>query len=110
MSSLATDPAQHVDPIPYTGDHVEAMRRLRKVIEAMPHASVVDFTDMAVRAEFANRVVCVTTDTVEAVIDPDAHVIEIRSKSRLGNAVGRERADAIRAAFAESQAESDSAA
>jgi uncharacterized protein (DUF1499 family) len=104
VSSQATDAAHHVDPIPYRGDHVEAMRRLRAVIEAMPRARVVDADDLALRAEFTSRIFRFVDD-VDCVVDPQAHVIEIRSASRIGYSdlgANRARVEAIRAAFAQS--------
>jgi uncharacterized protein (DUF1499 family) len=105
VSSQAPDAAHHVDPIPYSGDHLEAMRRLRAVIEAMPRARVTAADDLALHAEFTSRILRFVDD-VDCVIDPPAHVIAIRSASRLGYSdlgVNRKRVEAIRTAFMRSQ-------
>lgn len=105
VSSQAADAAHHVDPIPYSGGHLEAMRRLRSVIEAMPRARVTAADDLALHAEFTSRIFRFVDD-VDCVIDPQAHVIAIRSASRLGYSdlgVNRKRVEAIRSAFMQSQ-------
>ena len=81
------------------------MRRLRAVIEAMPRARVTDADDLALHAEFTSRIFRFVDD-VDCVIDPQAHVIAIRSASRLGYSdlgVNRARVEAIRTAFTQSQ-------
>jgi len=101
VSSLATDAAQQVAPLAYTGDPAAAMRRLRAVIAAMPRATMVEATDRALRAELRSRLFRFVDD-VDCVVDPAAGVIQIRSASRLGYSdlgVNRQRVEAIRSAF-----------
>lgn len=103
VSSEATDPEHHVDPIPYTGDHITAMQQLRDVIEDMPRAEITDADDVALHAEFTSRLLQFVDD-VECVADPQAHVIAIRSASRVGYldaGISRKRVEQIREAFLE---------
>jgi uncharacterized protein (DUF1499 family) len=101
VSSESTDPEHHVDPIPYTGDHIAAMRQLRHVIEDMPRAEITDADDVALHAEITSRLLRFVDD-VDCVADPQAHVIAIRSASRVGfldAGVSRKRVEQIRDAF-----------
>jgi len=102
VSSLATDASHHVDPIPFTGNPAEAMRRLRAVIEAMPRTRIVSASDTALRAEFTSRLFRFVDD-VDCIVDPAASAIQIRSASRVGYSdlgANRKRVEAIRTAFA----------
>ncbi len=101
VSSEATASEHLVDPIPYTGDHITAMRQLRDVIEDMPRAEVTDADDVALHAEFTSRLLPFVDD-VACVADPQAHVIAIRSAVRVGYldaGVSRKRVEKIREAF-----------
>ena len=103
VSSESTDPGHHVDPIPYTGDHITAMQQLRDVIEDMPRAEITDADDIALHAEFTSRLLPFVDD-VDCVADPQAHVIAIRAESRVGYldaGVSRKRVEEIREAFLE---------
>lgn len=101
VSSLATDAAHHVDPLPYEGDPAAAMRRLREVIAAMPRARIVSADGTTLHAEFTSLIFRFVDD-VTCAVDPAAHVIQIRSAARVGYSdlgVNRRRVAAIRAAF-----------
>lgn len=101
VSSQATD-AHHIDPIPFSGNSAQAMRRLRAVIEAMPRTRIVDASDTALRAEFTSRLFRFVDD-IDCIVDPAASVIQIRSASRVGYSdlgANRKRVEAIRTAFA----------
>jgi uncharacterized protein (DUF1499 family) len=102
VSSQATDARHRVEPISYTGNAAEAMRRLRGVIEAMPRTRIVNASDRALRAEFTSRLFRFVDD-VDCIADPAVGVIQIRSASRIGYSdlgANRSRVEAIRAAFA----------
>ena len=77
------------------------MHRLRKVIESMPCARIVSATGEWLRAEFTSRLFGFVDD-VEAKVDRDRRVIDIRSASRTGYwdlGVNRSRVETIREAF-----------
>jgi len=102
VSSLAPDDAHRVDPIRFTGDPAAALAKLRAVIEAMPRAAVTRSDGDSLHAEFTSWLLRFVDD-IDAVVDPDAGVIHVRSASRVGYSdlgVNRKRVDAIRAAFA----------
>jgi uncharacterized protein (DUF1499 family) len=102
VSSQATDARHRVEPITYTGNAAEAMRRLRGVIEGMPRTRIVNASDSALRAEFTSRLFRFVDD-VDCIADPAAGVIQIRSASRVGYSdlgANRSRVEAIRATFA----------
>lgn len=105
VSSQATDAKHHVDPIPYRGDPVAAIRRLQAVIEAMPRTHIVSASDTALRAEFTSRLFRFVDD-VDCIVDPPAGAIQIRSASRVGYSdlgANRSRVESIRTAFARAQ-------
>jgi uncharacterized protein (DUF1499 family) len=101
VSSRARDAAQRVKPLPFDGDPVEAIHRLRKVIDDMPRTRIVSAGDDWLRAEFSSRLFGFVDD-VEAVVDSTRRVIDIRSASRTGHwdlGTNRSRVEAIREAF-----------
>ena len=102
VSSLAPDDAHRVDPIRFTGAPADALARLRAVVEAMPRAKVTRIDGDSLHAEFTSWLLRFVDD-VDAVVDPDAGVIHVRSASRVGYSdlgVNRKRVEAIRTAFA----------
>jgi uncharacterized protein (DUF1499 family) len=102
VSSLAPDTAHRVDPITFTGDPAVALAKLRAVIEAMPRSVITRQDEDSLHAEFTSWLLRFVDD-VDAVVDPDAGVIHLRSASRVGYSdlgVNRKRVEAIRSAFA----------
>jgi uncharacterized protein (DUF1499 family) len=102
VSSLAPDDAHRVDAIRFTGDPAAALAKLRAVIEAMPRAQITRIDSDSLHAEFTSWLLRFVDD-VDAVVDPDAGVIHLRSASRVGYSdlgVNRKRVEAIRSAFA----------
>ena len=101
VSSLAPDDAHRVDPIRFTGDPAAALAKLRAVIEAMPRTQITRIDSDSLHAEFTSWLLRFVDD-LDAVVDPDAGVIHVRSASRVGYSdlgVNRKRVDGIRAAF-----------
>jgi len=102
VSTAAPDAAHQVEPIPFSGSAAQAIVRLRAVIEAMPRAQVTRADGDSLHAEFTSWLLRFVDD-VDAIADETAHVIHIRSASRVGYSdlgVNRKRVEAIRAAFA----------
>lgn len=101
VSSLAKDGAHRIKPLRFDGDSSEAMHRLRKVIESMPRTRIVSASSDWLRAELSSRLFGFVDD-VEAKVDSNRRVIDIRSASRTGYwdlGANRRRVEAIRAAF-----------
>lgn len=111
-NSVSSQAAQHpdhprhlvaqVDPLPLTGDPATAMARLAEVLSRLPGAQVQLVRPDYLHATFTSRWLRFVDD-VEAVIDPAAGVIHIRSASRIGHGdrgVNRARVEAIRATWA----------
>lgn len=91
-----------IDPLPVQGHGAESIARLRRIVEAMPGASVVDARDDYLYVQFTTRWLKFVDDA-EFWFDPQAGVIQVRSASRVGRrdfGVNRARVDAIRAALA----------
>jgi uncharacterized protein (DUF1499 family) len=87
-----------IEPFHFTGDSSTAMNRLRDVLAAWPGARVVENRPDYIAAEFETRWLRFVDDA-EFLLDPTAHVIHVRSKSRLGRkdfGVNRERVEALR--------------
>lgn len=102
------DPARYqvdyarIDPIRFAGDGAAALARLRKSIEQMPGASVVQSGPDYLYVQFSTRWLGFVDDA-EFWLSPAEGVIHTRSASRIGrNDLGcnRARIDAIRARFA----------
>jgi uncharacterized protein (DUF1499 family) len=87
-----------VEPLRFSGDPTAAMNRLRDVLAAWPGARIVENRPDYIAAEFETRWLRFVDDA-EFLLDPGAHVIHIRSKSRLGRkdfGVHRQRVEALR--------------
>ena len=90
-----------IAPLPAGADSAAALARLRRVVEAMPGATVVDAKPDYLYAQFETRVLRFVDD-VEFWYDPAAQVWQVRSASRVGRrdfGVNRQRLEAIRAAL-----------
>jgi uncharacterized protein (DUF1499 family) len=91
-----------IAPLAFGGDGAAAMARLKRVVEAMPGARLIEARDDYLYAQFTTRLMKYTDDA-EFVLDRAAGVIHLRSASRLGRkdfGVNRARIEAIRARFA----------
>jgi len=103
VSSQADDSAHRVAPLRYDGEVAAALERLVAVLREMPRTRIVGRDATTVRAE------CTTllfrfVDDVDLVVDDAAHVIHVRSASRVGYSdlgVNRRRVERIRSAFAQ---------
>lgn len=103
VSSLAPagDARHHVAPIA-SGAARDPIAVLRRVIEAMPRATIVESGAGRLRAEFRSRWIGFVDD-VDFLNDGQAGLIHVRSASRVGYSdlgVNRRRVEAIRDAYA----------
>ena len=97
VSSLAVDPARHVDPFPVLGNGLRSMDTLVSIINSMPRADVRSSTGERLEAEY--RSILGFVDDVLFVVSPDKEVIHVRSASRTGAwdmGVNRRRVESIR--------------
>lgn len=103
VSSQAADDDGHaIKPLAYTGDTAVAMARLAKVVAAEEGARIVTQRPDYLHVEYQSKLMGFVDD-VELQADSAAHVIHVRSASRLGHGdlgVNRARVEALRAAFA----------
>jgi uncharacterized protein (DUF1499 family) len=87
-----------IEPLRFSGDPTAAMNRLQSVLSAWPGARIVEDRPDYIAAEFETRWLRFVDDA-EFLLDPAAHVIHVRSKSRLGRkdfGVNRARIEALR--------------
>ena len=88
-----------IDPIVPPANTAATLVRLRTIVEGMPGATVVEARPDYLYVQFTTRWMKYVDDT-EFWLDPAAHVIHVRSASRVGRkdfGVNRERIEAIRA-------------
>jgi len=91
-----------VEPFVLQGSGPQTIERIRRVVEAMTGAKVVQANSGYLYAQFTSRMLKFVDD-VEFWFDPQAGVIQVRSASRLGRkdfGVNRARIEAIRARLA----------
>lgn len=101
VCSQASD-AHHVQPLAFEGSADSALSRLKAIVAAMPRMRIVHEAPHYLRAESESRLFGFVDD-LELLVAPDAHVVHVRSASRLGRSdfgVNRKRVEAIRASFA----------
>jgi uncharacterized protein (DUF1499 family) len=87
-----------VEPLRFSGDPAAAMGRLRDVLNAWPDAYIVEDSSDYIAVEFETRWLRFVDDA-DFLLDPEARVIHVRSKSRLGRkdfGVNRKRVEALR--------------
>ena len=91
-----------IAPLALRGSGPETIARIRRIVEAMPGAKVVQARDDYLYVQFTTRWMKFVDDA-EFWFDPAANVIQVRSASRVGRkdfGVNRARIDAIRQALA----------
>jgi len=101
--SSQADPADgehYIAPLAVKGNAAgDAIAAVRKAVESMPRARVVQAEPGYLYAEFASRLMGFVDD-VEFLADPAKGVVHVRSASRLGRrdfGVNRERVERVRA-------------
>ena len=101
VSSLAEDATHRVEPLTFDGSPEQALKRLRRIIEAMRRATVDEVAENYLKASFRSRLFRFTDD-LELLVYPRAGLVHIRSASRIGysdHGVNRSRVEAIRARY-----------
>ena len=101
VSSQVSDEGHTVKPFGFTGNAGAAMSRLATLIETQEGARIVTRRADYLHAEYQSKLMGFVDD-LELLADRAAHVIHVRSASRLGYSdfgVNRARVEALRAAF-----------
>jgi uncharacterized protein (DUF1499 family) len=101
VCSQAEDPRHAIAPIPYATSRAEARTTLLNVIAAMEDATIVTQDPAYIRVEVYVRGFGFIDD-VEFLFDEEAHVIHVRSSSRVPYydfELNRKRMESVRAAF-----------
>ncbi|MCU0548323.1 MAG: DUF1499 domain-containing protein [Leptolyngbya sp. Prado105] len=97
VNSFSTDSTHTIEPI-QASDLERAFTDLKQIIEAQPRAKVIEATENYLYAEFTSKLMGFVDD-VEFYLDQPAHVIQVRSASRLGESdlgINRQRIESIR--------------
>ena len=87
-----------IEPLAFTQDSALAMNRLRDVLAGWPGARIIENNPEYISVQFDTRWLRFVDDA-EFLLDPAAHVIHVRSASRLGRkdfGANRARIEAIR--------------
>lgn len=91
-----------IEPLPVHDSGPHTLERIRRIVESLDGAKVVQANSGYLYAQFTSRMLKFVDDT-EFWFDPQAGVIQVRSASRLGRkdfGVNRARIEAIRARLA----------
>ncbi|NEO97859.1 MAG: DUF1499 domain-containing protein [Symploca sp. SIO2E9] len=99
VNSKAQDAQHAIEPLNYKSTSKEAMANLKKVIENMEGAKIIEETDNYLYAEYKSKLMGFVDD-VEFLLDTSTNTIQVRSASRLGKSdlgANRQRIEAIRA-------------
>jgi|SRR3954447_19845814 uncharacterized protein (DUF1499 family) len=87
-----------IAPLPMRGDTNEVLDRISGIIEAMEGGKIIKREPGYIYAQFTTRLMKYVDDA-EFWFDPSAHIIQVRSASRLGSSdlgVNRKRIEFIR--------------
>lgn len=101
VSSQALRDAQQVEPLRCRGDAAQVLDRLRRAIVSLPGATILRAEGRYLHAEFRSPLLRFVDD-LEALVDPERGVVELRSASRLGYwdlGANRRRVEALRRSF-----------
>ncbi|MGG6297585.1 DUF1499 domain-containing protein [Leptolyngbya sp. AN02str] len=102
-SQASNSDAEHfIEPFAYSGSAVDAIAKLKGIIEATERTEIITATDSYLYAEFTTPLMGYVDD-VEFFADDAAKVIHVRSASRLGQSdlgLNRKRIEALRTQFA----------
>jgi len=101
VSSQSTDREHAIEPLSYSTSKEEALADLKKIIGQMKRARITEERDGYIHAEYTSAI-WRFVDDVEFFVDESAHVIQVRSASRLGKSdlgVNRKRIESLRAAW-----------
>jgi uncharacterized protein (DUF1499 family) len=99
VSSQSNDKEHLVEPFRYTSSAADALADLKKIVQQMKRTAIVSETGNYLHVEFTSAL-WRFVDDAEFWFDESAHVIHVRSASRVGKSdmgVNRKRIEEIRA-------------
>lgn len=99
--SPETDKEHVIAPFSYTGSAVDAINKLKTIIEGMERSTIKQVSDDYLYAEFSSKLMGFVDD-VEFYAPPGESVIHTRTAARMGKSdlgVNRKRTEEIRAKF-----------
>jgi uncharacterized protein (DUF1499 family) len=99
VNSQSQNAPHKIEPLTYNSTPAEAMANLKQVVQSLERTKIITETGNYLYAEFASQLMGFVDD-VEFLLDESAHVIHVRSASRLGKGdlgVNRKRIETIRA-------------
>ncbi len=83
VSSQAAEARHFIEPLGFSGVGPQAFKILKEIISDLPNTRITESTDTYLHAEFRTRWLKFTDD-VDAIVDEERKIIEIRSASRIG--------------------------
>ncbi len=101
VSSMEQFPDRRIEPLRHDTTENEAIEKLRKIVETMPRAIIVQSSPLYLRVEFKSAIFKFVDD-LEMLAEEGTGVVHIRSASRVGYwdfGVNRRRVERIRARF-----------
>ena len=101
VSSESLDEQHQVAPLPFSGSAGEAVQRVIEVVGAMPRTQLISQKNNYLHFECRSRLFRFVDD-LEFYVDPERHVIQVRSASRVGYSdlgVNRKRVERVREAL-----------
>jgi uncharacterized protein (DUF1499 family) len=99
VSSQSNDAEHEIAPLSYSGKPEQVIAELKQIISNLPRTAIIEERPDYIYVEFTSSLMGFVDD-VEFYVDPERHVVEVRSASRLGESdmgVNRQRIEAIRA-------------
>jgi len=106
VSSQAAGGYHRIAPLTYESGQSQAMETIKAIVGSTPNTRIVETRPDYLYAEYASALLGFVDD-VEFYFSPGAHIIHVRSASRLGHSdfgVNRKRIEAIRARLLKSGA------
>lgn len=103
-SQVETADKHYIAPMAFSGSASAALARVKKIIASMERTQIINEAPNYLYAEFKTKLMGYVDD-VEFYADENAHLMHVRSASRLGYRdfnVNRERIEAIRKQFSAS--------
>ena len=101
VSTEASDKEHQVASLPFSGSAETALKKLIAIVTAMPRTRLVTQKDHYLHFECRSRLFQFVDD-LEFYVDPDRHIIQVRSASRVGYSdlgVNRKRVEKLRQVF-----------
>lgn len=83
ISSMASNPERHVEPLPIKGDPDTAWQTLQEIVSSQPRTKVIHSSSSELHAEVTSRFFGFVDDLI-FILDGEENQIHLRSSSRVG--------------------------